>query len=115
VNKSHTSRFTGPILPLRFNDRFRVRLSPSASGGTRERVLGPALAMAGLLPPYRHQREGIRQIAKIVNDTVRNTPEATSPDSNGNLEMTPLREIDGHIFVRNKERLTVRLVDEQCP
>jgi hypothetical protein len=72
------------------------------------------LAVAGLLPPYRHQREGIRQIAKIVNDTARNTPEATRPDSNGNLEMTPLQEIDGYIFVRNKRRLTVRLEDERC-
>jgi hypothetical protein len=72
------------------------------------------LAISGLLPPYRHQREGIRQIAKIVNDTARNTPNATRPDSNGNLEMTPLREINGHILVGNKERLTVRLEDEQC-
>jgi hypothetical protein len=103
ANESHTSRFTGPTLPLRLNDRFRARLSPSASGRARERALGPVLALAGTLLPYRHQREGIRQIAKTVNDTARNTPEATRPDSNGNLEMIPLPETDKHIFVQCKE------------
>jgi hypothetical protein len=112
---SHTSRLTGPMLPLRFNDRFRARLSPSASGRLRERALGPALGVAGPLAPYRHQREGMRQIAKTVNDTVRKMPEATRPDSIGNLEMIPLQETDEHIIVQSKKKkLTLRLVDERC-
>ena len=76
------------MLPLRFNDRFRARLSPSVSGRVRERAL--ALGVAGPLAAYRHHREGMRQIAKTVNDTARKMPEATTPDSNGNLEMIPL-------------------------
>ncbi len=116
TNQNHTSRFTDPILPLRLNDRLRARLSPSASGGARKRALGPALALARPLLPYRHHREGIRQIAKTVNDTARKTPEATTPDNNGNLEMIPLQESDEHIIVRSeKEKLTVCLEDERCP
>jgi hypothetical protein len=59
--------------------------------------------VGGPLLPYRHQREGIRQIAKTVNDIARNTPEATRPESNGNLEMIPLPETDKHIFVQSKK------------
>jgi hypothetical protein len=115
ANVSHTSRFTGPMLPLRFNDRFRARLSPSASGRVRERALGPALAVVGPLAPYRHHKEGIRQIAKTVNDTARKMPEATTPDSNGNLEMIPLQETYEHVIMQSeKKKLTVRLEDERC-
>ena len=102
ANVSHTSRFTGPILPLRFNDRFRARLSPSASGRVRERALGPALGVAGPLPPYRHHREGTRQIAKIVNDMARKMPEAITPESNGNLEMIPLQESDEQVITQSE-------------
>lgn len=103
------------MLPLRFNDRLRVRLSPSASGRVRERALGPALAMAGPLVPYRHHREGTRQIAKTVNDTARKMPEATTPDSNGNLEMIPLQETDEHFIMQSEnKKLTARLEDEHC-
>lgn len=59
----------------------------------------------------------MRQIAKTVNDTARKMPEATTPDSNGNLEMIPLHEIDEHItgiMQGEKHKLTVRLVDERC-
>lgn len=115
VNVSHTSRFTGPMLALRFNDRLRTRLSPSASGRVRERALGPALAVAGPLAPYRHQREGTRQIAKTENDTARKRPEATKPDSNGNLEMIPLQETDKNFIMQSeKKKLTEHLEDERC-
>ena len=116
VNVTHTSRFTGPMLPLRFNDRLRTRLSPSASGRVRERALGPALAAAGPLAPapYRHQREGIRQTAKTVNDTARKRPEATKPDSNGNLEMIPLQETDKYFNMQSEKKLTEHLEDERC-
>ena len=104
------------MLPLRFNDRFRARLSPSASGRVRERALGPALAAAGALAPYRHHSEGIRHIARTENDTVRKMPEATRPDSNGNLEMIPLQKTDEHVIMQSeKKELTERLEDERCP
>lgn len=108
ANVSHTSRFTGPMLPLRFNDRFRARLSPSASGTPRERALSPALAVAGPLALYCHHKEGIRQIAKTVNDTTRKRPEAARPDSNGNLEMIPLHETGEYITMQSEKEETDR-------
>ena len=53
-------------------------------------------------------------MAKTKNDTARNEAEAIMPDSNGNLEMTPLRETDRCSFARIKEELTVCLVAEPC-
>jgi hypothetical protein len=85
-----TSRFEGPALPLRFNDRLRARLSTGPSCNARERTLDPALVIAAPPPPYCHRRAGIRQIAKTENDTTRNTAEASAPDSTGNLETIPL-------------------------
>lgn len=49
-----TSRFEGPALPLRFNDRLRVRLSPGPSCKGRGRILGPTLAIAAPTLPYCH-------------------------------------------------------------
>jgi len=102
------------MLPLRFNDRLRTRLSPSASGGARERAVSPAFAVAGSLAPYRHHREGIRQTARKVNDMARKMPEATTPDSNGNLEMIPLQETDEYIIMQSEKVRTVCLEDERC-
>jgi hypothetical protein len=67
------------------------------------------------LAPYCHHREGIRQINTTLNDTARKTLEATTPDSNGNLEMIPLQKTDEHIIMqRGKKELTVRLEAERC-
>jgi len=42
-------------------------------------------------------------------------PAATTPESNGNLEMIPLQETDEHVIMQSeKKKLTVRLEDERC-